>query len=485
MTAPSSNLVIIMSDEHQARAIGCAGHPIVQTPNIDKLAAEGIRFEAAYTASPICVPARAAFITGFPIHKTGYWCNAHPYEGKVKGWGHRLQETGHHVISIGKLHYRNEEDPTGFDAQVLPMHVLDGIGDVMGAVRDKLPERHQTKLLSEKIGPGNSSYIKYDQQITANAIHWLINEAPKIDRPWVVYVSLVCPHFPLIAPRKFFDIYPKDIIPAPRDRPKEGVTRHPWIEKQASCQIYDRFFNEETRRIAISSYYGLCSFLDDNIGKIINTLDKTGLKNSTRIIYTSDHGENLGVRGLWGKSNMYEESAAIPLILCGPDVPSGKTVKTAVSLLDAYPTILECVGEQAAIEDMSRPGKSLLRIVDVEDDPKRTIFAEYHAVGAPTGVFLIRKGCYKLIHYVDYDPELFDIESDPLEKKDLASNPKYTSVLNDLQRELSSICNPKEVDNRAKKDQAALVEKHGGRDAVIAAFNNFSGTPAPGQKTVQ
>ena len=88
------------------------------------------------------------------------------------------------------------------------MHVLDGIGDVMGAVRDKLPERHQTKVLSEKIGPGNSSYIKYDQQITANAIHWLINEAPKIDRPWVDYISLVCPHFPLIAPRKFFDIYP-------------------------------------------------------------------------------------------------------------------------------------------------------------------------------------------------------------------------------------------------------------------------------------
>jgi len=177
---------------------------------------------------------RAAFATGRPVHQTGNWCNAHPYDGQVKGWGHRLQEAVHPVRSIGKLHYRDEADPTGFDTQVVPMHVVDGVGDVMGAVRDILPERPRTKALSEKIGPGEFSYTKYDRQITDAAVHWLSEEAPGLDRPWVVFVSLVCPHFPLIAPHKFFDLYDPHQIPPPRDHPDNGHPRHPWIEAQAN-----------------------------------------------------------------------------------------------------------------------------------------------------------------------------------------------------------------------------------------------------------
>ena len=232
------------------------------------------------------------------MHKTGYWCNAHPYVGRVKGWGHRLQEAGHPILSIGKWHYRNGADPTGFDTQIVPMHVVDGVGDVMGTVRDALPERPRTKALSEKIGPGETSYTKYDRQITDTAVNWLFKEAPELDQPWVIFVSLVWPHFPLIAPRKFFDLYDPNRISPPRDRPENGIPRHPWIEAQAGCQSYDRFFTEETRRITIASYYGLCSFLGDYIGKILAALDLAGLAEPTSVIYTSDHGDNLGVRGL-------------------------------------------------------------------------------------------------------------------------------------------------------------------------------------------
>ena len=483
MTITPANLLFIMSDEHQTGAMGCAGHPIARTPNLDRLASEGTRFEAAYTASPICVPARAAFATGRPAHETGYWCNAHPYDGRVKGWGHRLRETGHPVLSIGKLHYRDEADPTGFDTQVHPMHVVDGVGDVMGAVRDQLPVRHRTKALSEKIGPGDSTYIQYDRQITEAAQGWLTEEAPKLNPPWVLFVSLVCPHFPLIAPPEFYTMYPPEEMPAPRDRPDEGVARHPWIEALAGCQIYDRFFTEETRRIAIASYYGLCSFLDDNVGKVLAALDGAGLSESTRVIYTSDHGDNLGARGLWGKSNMYQESAGIPMIARGPGVPVGKTVATPVSLLDAYPTILEGVGEQLTADETALPGKSLWDIGNADDDPERAVFCEYHAVAAASGAFMIRKGRFKYVHYVGFPAQLFDLDADPLERNDLATDSDHAPVIADLSAELRGICDPEEVDRRAKADQAALVERHGGRDAVLAK-GSFSGTPAPGEKAV-
>ena len=132
------NLLFIMSDEHNPKFLGHAGHPLVKTPNLDRLVASGAYFTSAYSNGPICVPSRASFATGRYTFETGYWDNAHPYDGKVPGWGHRMQETGHKVVSIGKLHYRNGSDPTGFDEQIIPMHVVNGTGDVLGSVRDRV-----------------------------------------------------------------------------------------------------------------------------------------------------------------------------------------------------------------------------------------------------------------------------------------------------------------------------------------------------------
>ena len=302
------NMLFIMSDEHSAGAMGAAGHPFVQTPNLDGLAARGTLFANAYTPSPICVPARAAFATGRYVHETGNWDNGHPYDGSVPGWGHALQAAGGPVLSIGKLHYRDEADPTGFDTQIRPMHVVGGKGDIYGAIKDPMPIRFGGAKFSREIGPGESGYTRYDRAIADEAVRWLAEEAPAEDGPWVLFVSFVCPHFPLIAPEPFFALYDPADMPLPRDYRRRP--RHPWIEAHAEAQPYDSFFNDEARRVATASYYGLCSFLDDNIGRVLAALEDAGLAGSTRVIYTSDHGENLGVRGLWGKSNMYEEAVA-------------------------------------------------------------------------------------------------------------------------------------------------------------------------------
>ncbi len=159
------NLLIIMADEHSSKFLGCAGHEMVRTPNLDRLASNGTRFTSAYTSCPICVPARASFATGKHIHEIGYWDNAHPYDGRIPSWGHQLQTHGVEVVSIGKLHYRNAEDDAGFDDQIIPIHCVDGVGDVLGTVRYPLPVRHKSRDLAEKIGSGETSYTAYDRDV--------------------------------------------------------------------------------------------------------------------------------------------------------------------------------------------------------------------------------------------------------------------------------------------------------------------------------
>ena len=469
------NLLFIMSDEHSASALGAAGHPFVRTPNLDALAARGTRYDNAYTPSPICVPARASFATGRHVHELGCWDNAHPYTGQVEGWGHALQRAGCRVLSIGKLHYRDEADPTGFDTQVRPMHIVGGKGDVFGSIKDPMAIRFGGHRFAGEIGPGESGYTRYDREIAAAAERWLTETAPGIgpERPWVLFVSFVCPHFPLIAPEDFYAFYDPARMPLPKDHRRRP--RHPWVEAHARVQPYDDFFNDGTRRVAIASYYGLCSFLDDNIGRVLGALDRSGLAGRTRVIYTSDHGENLGARGLWGKSNMYEESAAVPLILAGPDVGAGLVSRTPVSLIDAHPTILECAGLPV---EADVPGRSLWGL---GEDYDRAVFSEYHAAGAIAGCFMLRRGRWKLIHYVGFDPELFDLDADPEERTDLAG--AEPEVVAELMEALRSVCDPEAVDARAKSAQAALVDSHGGRDAVLRA-GAFSGTPAPGDKPV-
>ena len=174
------NFLLLMDDEHTRKIMGCYGHPIVKTPNIDALAASGTRFESAYTNCPICVPARASFATGRYVHEISAWDNAHPYEGEPPSWGHRLQDAGVRTTSVGKLHYRNAEVPVGFDEQIIPLHLpKGGVGDIHSAVRDEkgLPPRNNPEWMAERIGPGDSKYIAYDGQVTDLACEWIAGQA--------------------------------------------------------------------------------------------------------------------------------------------------------------------------------------------------------------------------------------------------------------------------------------------------------------------
>ncbi|QQO20609.1 sulfatase-like hydrolase/transferase [Bradyrhizobium diazoefficiens] len=483
---PKRNVIIIMSDEHNARIMGCAGNPIAKTPHLDSLAARGVRFTNAYTPSPICVPARAAFATGFRVHQTRHWDNAMPYRGSPLGWGHALQRKGIRVESIGKLHYRAEEDPAGFDVEHIPMHVAGGHGMVWASIRDPyISDRpNRKRMLGEQIGPGESSYTAYDRSVTGRAIEWLHNAARDAEKPFVLYVGLVAPHFPLIAPEEFFSMYPSHLIPEVKLHPQNGYRRHPWVQAYADFERNEENFKSPGERLrAFSAYLGLCSFLDRNVGLIVQALRDTGLDECTTAIYTSDHGDNLGARGLWGKSTLYQESVSVPMIMAGPDI-APSVCETPVDLLDLFPTILDGAGLDPLPELAQRPGRSLFKIAASAADPQRVVFSEYHAAGSNTAGFMIRKGRWKFHYYVRFRPELFDLETDPEELDDKAPNPAYAPKLQEMEAELRRIGDPQAIDAQAKMDQQELIERFGGAE-IASTLGATGATPAPATSGLQ
>lgn len=479
----AKNLLVILSDEHQPQALSCAGHPVARTPNLDALARRGTRFTAAYTPSPICVPARAALATGQPLaHMGRYFDNADPYDGAVPSWHHVARAAGHRVVAIGKLHFRGlPGDDHGFSEERLAMHVVEGKGDLLGLIRDETaPPRRGAAKLAAMAGPGESDYTRYDRDIASAAQVWLREEAPRQTKPWCLFVSLVTPHFPLIAPPEHYYATRPDRIPLPKLYAPGQRPRHPFLEDYARTIPYDAAVEDEaTLRRMLAGYYGLVAFMDEQVGRILACLEDTGLSASTRVLYASDHGDNAGARGLWGKSTMYEESVGVPLILAGPDVPRRAVVAVPVSLLDVFPTVLDTLGVAAE----PPPGTCSLVRLARGARPAREVIAEYHATASRQAAFMLRDERWKYVRYVDYPPQLFDLDADPEELVDLGTSPAHAEIRARLEARLVAALGaaPAEIDRRAKARQAALLAAAGGREAALAR-GDLPYTPAPGAR---
>jgi choline-sulfatase len=484
MPNAATNLLVIMSDEHNPKVMGHAGSPVADTPHLDALAARGTAFSAAYTPSPICVPARAAFATGLPVHRTRFWDNAIAYDGSVPSWHHALRARGHHVASIGKLHFRGAaEEDYGFTESLLPMHITGGTGDVTMLIRDPddIRETAARKLIAEA-GPGESSYTLYDRQVAAAAQIWLRETATKPHpKPWVLFVSMVAPHFPLTAPPEHYYRYAGRALPRPKLATAEERPDHPYVRLYARrSDHYRHFSGPDDLQRALAGYHGLVSFLDENVGKILRALEEAGLAGTTRVVYTSDHGDNLGTRGLWGKATMYEESARIPLLLAGPGVPAGAACATPVTLCDLSATILHAVGAADAAEELGLPGASLLDLAGAPAED-RAALSEFHTYG-PDAIYMLRTPRWKYVHYLGgHPPQLFDLDADPEELRDLGRDPAHGATRAALEARLRAMLDPDATDRRAKADQAAMMERHGG-EAAIRTRERMAYTPPPAMR---
>ena len=253
----------------------------------------------------------------------------------MPSWHHRLRGAGHRVESIGKLHFRSTDDDNGFTEERIPLHVVEGLGDLMGLVREDLPVRGGSYKIAKsaedraKANTPNTTATSRrkrcdgcggsvpERRCALDAVRFLGLSAFSADRAAGILRPL---------PDR-----PRSLAETIRQgRP----AAHPYLRDYAGSLTYDDYFDEETVRVAIAAYYGLCSFLDDNIGQVLAALADAGLAEDTRVLYTSDHGDNLGSRGLWGKSTMYEETAAVPLIMAGPDIPKDRSAirRSAMSI---------------------------------------------------------------------------------------------------------------------------------------------------------
>ncbi len=465
----ADNILVIMTDELRRDTLGCYGNPIVQTPNIDQLARRGQKFDAAYTPSPICVPARASVATGQYVHENRCWANAQPYHGQIESWHHQVRDRGRKMASIGKLHFRGADDDNGFREEISPLYVKDGQGWVHGLMRERSDVFDATGFAND-IGPGEDAYSDFDQTVCSQTIDWLKDREEEPEGTgWGLFVSFLRPHYPLTCPQEFYDLYDPANLPSPRPRRQE----HPVLEGMREACDFDAPFTDETRQIAVASYYGLCSFVDDMVGQIVAALEETGQADNTTIIFTSDHGECLGDRGFWTKMVMYEESVAVPLIIAGPGIEAG-VCDAPVSLIDLYPTALDLAGIPDENE-RPRHAKSLLETIR-NPDPTRPILSEYHDYGAKTGMFMLRQGDLKLVVYPGYASQLFNLVDDPGEENDLANDPLCTANMARLTKSLSSIVNVEEVNQLAFADQEDRIAELGGRDAILQ-MQNYDHTP--------
>ena len=470
-----TNLLFILSDQHARAGLGCYGGPGI-TPHLDALAERGTRFTSAYTNCPICVPARASLATGRYVHEIGNWDNGIPYDGSIPSWGHHLRGDGVVVDAIGKLHFRSAADDNGFHNEIEPLHVVEGLGDLLSCVRDDPPRRNARRGVLAA-GPGTSSYLTYDERNAANAVTWLRRHAAGRE-PWVLFLSFVCPHPPYIGPEAWYRRY-RELGPPllPQSQPEEWPG-HPVIAAFRHFFREDEPFSQDQLCNLGAAYYAACSHLDAQIGGVLAALSELGLDSSTRVIYTSDHGESLGARGLTGKFTLYDESAAVPFILAGPEVPAGHVVGTPVSLVDCFPTVVAAVGGSPV---PGLPGGDLWQLAAAPPQP-RTVFSEYHAIGTAAACYMLRDARHKYNYYVGGPPQLFDLAADPEERHDLVAEarPAAAGLVRRFEAELRSMLDPEAVDRRAKTDQAAQVEAYGGREAVLAR-GTFANSPTPGE----
>ena len=464
MTDPT-NVLLVMSDEHRPDALGRAGHPLVETPALDRLAADGTRFTNAYCSSPLCAPSRASFATGRYVHDIGHWDNATPYDGTPRSWGHHFTDRGVDVTTIGKLDFEPGSDD-GFDDQRVVFHRetpdVNGLRRDPPIVRDGARERILAAGSAE--ADGEAWYTEREERVTEAAIEFLEARAgssagrgsePVEGEPWVCWVNYILPHFPLVAEPEYYERYSEADVDLPIDYPASDG--HPILEELRD-HFDGRGVDEDILRRTRAAYYGLCTALDDHVDRLLDALRRLGLAEDTLVVYASDHGEPLGDHGVWWKCCMYEPAVGVPLTIRGPGVAE-RTIDASVSLLDLVPTMADAVG---MAHDPGWRGRSLLDAARGDDpDAERAVFAEYHAHGVSRGPFMLRQGQYKYVHYPDNPDQLFDLESDSDELTNLAADPAHADLVNGFERRLRDHLDetPEAIDERARRDQRArLIE---------------------------
>ena len=481
------NILFIMCDQLRWDYLSCYGHPHLETPNLDRLAASGVRFDRAYVQSPICGPSRACMYTGRYLSSHGASVNFAPLPIGEQCLGDYLEPLGVRTALVGKTHIvpnhegmeRLNIDPQSATGQRLAQGAFepywrdDGLhpNDTkskeatyncylreQGYLGDNPWHTHANGTIDEHGDflsgwflkaasyPANIQEEHSETPYTTTRAMEFIEEAG--EQPWCLHLSYIKPHWPYIAPAPYHNMYTaEDVLPANRYE-SERTNCHPVFDAYMEHQPSRSFTSEEARQVVIPTYMGLIKQIDDQIGRLLDFLEERGALANTFIVFTSDHGDYLGDHWLGEKNFIHEESVRVPLIIVDPrpeaDITRGTVETRLVETIDFVPTFIETMGGEPSYR---LDGRSLLPLLH---NPPSTALAnpwrefviseiDYSDRGARAQLGLPHAQCWsvmvrterwKYTAFNGFRPMLFDLENDPQEQTDLGADPAYTAVCN-------------------------------------------------------
>lgn len=425
------NFLIIMSDEHGGMFSSAYQHPLVETPNMERLAEEGVTFDAAYCNAPLSVPSRICFMTGQHNWHCKGWDNATPMRSDAMTWPYLLRAQGYDVVLSGKMHLVGRDNLHGFRRQ-LAKDIHAHLRHPIYLWKDGIPRATRPWPGVYEAGPGRTVEIEADDQAEEAAVAYL-KEAARKEQPFALCVGPIAPHFPFVVPEPYFSRYYPEKVDLPNNPPGHLENLPPAAQRLRTAFGFWSYTEEQVLR-ARAAYYGLISYVDDKIGRLLDTLDAVGLAENTVVVYTSDHGDMLGEHGLWRKMSFYEQSERIPMLVRWPGaVLAGRRIGQCVSLIDLSATILDIGG--VSIEEQKEKweidGDTMLALMQGQDEGwKDEAFAEHNAHGTDRARAMVRRGAWKLC-YTHGDPpefQLYDLASDPGEFDNLAGRPEHSET---------------------------------------------------------
>lgn len=409
------DILLYMSDQHAYQLQGYAGNPVVRTKMLDWLAAHGTVMTNAMTACPLCVPARAAMISGQLPSNNGVLFNFSAIDSNQATFLHSLHVSGYETVLCGRMHFVGPDQRHGYEKRIA--------GERTPVFHNGVPQSPEEKEGNRRVrgfdegssiyymGEGDSPVLAYDRYVVEHALQYLEEDH---DKPLFLTVGSYGPHFPYVAPKDFYEYY-YDRVPADDAEPQEN--EHPALDgKLTDC-------DPEVVRAARAAYYGLVEETDHNIEKVYEAfqayLKRTGHEGI--FIYISDHGDMNGEKGYYGKQVFYDPSVHIPFIIQGDGIPEGARIDSPVSLLDLGPTVCELAGAQVLRGD----GRSLAKqLASGEQDWERMVVSElytYLGTGGSSLGRMVRWKQWKFITYSGFEgaDQLFDCERDPKEQQNV------------------------------------------------------------------
>ena len=442
MTTRHPNVLFIMADQLAARWLPIHGHALVKAPNLERLANEGVVFDNAYTTSPLCAPARATVMNGILPSRTGVYDNAAEFPSAIPTWAHYLRLEGYRTCLSGKMHFVGPDQLHGLEERLTTdIYPADfGWTPDWRLKQDRIDwwYHNMTSVLQPGIAE-ITNQLEFDDEVAFLAIRKIYDYARYDgDKPFCLMVSFTHPHDPYAARARFWNLYRDDEIDLPAVPALPFDRLDPHSQRLHGVAAIDEYrVTEADLRAARHGYYANISYVDDLIGQAISALEATGHRDDTVIIFTSDHGDFLGERGLWYKMSFLEPSSHVPLVIWAPRLFASRRVREPVSLADILPTLVD-IGTEGK-KNLARPadGRSLYPLLLGKTEVKdATIWGEYLGEGVVSPMYMIRRGALKFI-FTPTDPDqLFDVDADPNELKNLA--PAKPELIRSLRREIEA-----------------------------------------------